>query len=203
MRLFRPLFFLRWLYPGTLFRIKTSDRIICLTFDDGPNPETTSALLEILKKNNIRAVFFCSGLAAEKYPSLIELIRNAGHLIGNHGYHHYNGWVTSSEVYCTDVNYASQFTSGKLFRPPYGRLRLSQYKKLRKTFRIIFWDLMSYDFDNRFGAAKSLAILKKKIRPGSIIVLHDKPGSSSINFLNDFIGMAVERGYSFTIPEFR
>ena len=203
MRLYRLPYIADWLYPQAIFRLKTTENILCLTFDDGPDPESTPGLLDILKRHKIRAVFFCNGKAAETHPCLVERIKEGGHLIGNHGYHHYNGWVTSSEVYCTDVNYASQFTSGKLFRPPYGRLRLCQYKKLRKTFRIIFWDLMSYDFDTGFGAAKSLAILKKKIRPGSIIVLHDKPGSSSINFLEDLIGMAVDRGYSFLIPEFR
>lgn len=203
MRFFSPFFLAGWLYPEAIFRLKTTDKILCLTFDDGPDPESTSKLLEILEKYKIRALFFCDGKAAELYPLLVNKIKEKGHLIGNHGYKHLNGWATSLREYCNDVNYASRFTSGKIFRPPFGFLRLNQYRKLSKSFKIVFWDIMPYDFDRETEAAKSLKILNKKIRPGSVIVLHDSQDSSSVLFLDEFLDNSVTNGYKFTIPEFQ
>jgi peptidoglycan/xylan/chitin deacetylase (PgdA/CDA1 family) len=200
MRLFRPWFFPGILYPDAVFRIKTSEKILFLTFDDGPDPESTPEVLDILNRNNVRAIFFCNGKAAEKYPDMIEKIKETGHLIGNHGYDHLNGWKTSTDKYCDDVNRASLFTSGNLFRPPYGRLTIKQYRRLRKSFRIIFWDIMCYDFDRNFGAERSLHILNKKIHSGSIIVLHDTPEATNKIFIKDFIKTTVSKGYKFELP---
>jgi peptidoglycan/xylan/chitin deacetylase (PgdA/CDA1 family) len=125
------------------------------------------------------------------------MILESGHLIGNHTYSHTDGWRTSSNDYLNDISKASKFSSGKLFRPPYGHLRLRQYRILKKEFKIIFWDLMPYDFDVRFGKERALNVLKKKIRPGSIIVLHDKPSSSALVFLEEFILYARGIGYEF------
>lgn len=188
-------------YPEALFRIKTKDKILCLTFDDGPDPESTPKLLEILDKNNIKAAFFCNGKAAEFYPGLIQMIKYEGHLIGNHGYNHLSGWVTSLMDYCNDIIHASSFTSGKLFRPPYGLLRINQYRHLRNSFKIVFWDIMPYDFDREIEAAKSLQILNSRIRPGSIIVLHDSRYSTSKVFLNEFLDKSVKDGYKFIFSE--
>jgi peptidoglycan/xylan/chitin deacetylase (PgdA/CDA1 family) len=199
MRLFRPWFFHRILYPDAVFRIKTSEKILFLTFDDGPDPESTPEVLHILNNNKVRAIFFCNSEAAEKYPDLVEKIKETGHLVGNHGYDHLNGWKTSTDKYCDDINRASHFTSGNLFRPPYGRLTINQYKRLRKSFRIIFWDIMCYDFDRNFSAEKSLHILNRKLRSGSIIVLHDTTSSTCNAFLNDFIKMSISNGYRFGV----
>ena len=201
MRLYRLPYIADWLYPQAIFRLKTTENILCLTFDDGPDPESTPGLLDILKRHKIRAVFFCNGKAAETYPRLVERIKEGGHLIGNHGYNHLNGWATSARDYYDDIINASRFTSGKLFRPPYGLLRLSQYHRLRKSFRIMFWDVMPYDFDINTGASKSLEILNQKIRPGSIIVLHDRRGSSSLVFLDEFLDRSVGGGYTFSCPD--
>jgi peptidoglycan-N-acetylglucosamine deacetylase len=199
MRHFRPCFLSRWLYPGALFRIRTSEKILCLTFDDGPNPGSTPELLDILDTMNVKAVFFCSGQAAKKYPMLVNEIKSRGHIVGNHCCSHPNGWKTSVKEYCEDAELASQFTSGTIFRPPYGRIRLMQYRYLKRSFRIVFWDIMSYDYDRSFGADRSLRVLNRKIRPGSIIVLHDSPGSTCKIFLKDFIERSVSRGYEFTL----
>jgi peptidoglycan/xylan/chitin deacetylase (PgdA/CDA1 family) len=202
MRLFRPCFFTRWLFPGALFRIDTSEKTLCLTFDDGPDPGSTPELLGILNNYRIKAIFFCSGKAAEQYPELVQQIINEGHIIGNHGYNHLSGWKTSTGRYCNDVYKASVFTSDKLFRPPYGHIRLSQFRCLRKKFIIIFWDIMPYDFDKDFGAANAIEILKKKIRPGSIIVLHDTPDASTLEFIGEFLVYAINKGFRFGLPEF-
>lgn len=190
-----------WFYRDALFRIKTNDKVVCLTFDDGPDPDSTPVILEILDKHNVKAAFFCDGRAAETYPRLVDMIRLRGHRIGNHGYNHLNGWVTSQKEYCKDVNYASRFTSDRLFRPPYGLLRYNQYRHLRNTYKIVFWDIMPYDFDRGIESDRSLEILNKRIRSGSVIVLHDRQDSTAVHFLDEFLYTAVSRGFGFLCPE--
>jgi peptidoglycan/xylan/chitin deacetylase (PgdA/CDA1 family) len=199
MRLFRPGLMARCLYPEAIFRIKTTEKILYLTFDDGPDPFTTPLLLDILERHGVKALFFCDGSAAGKYPDLMDKIRNRGHMIGNHGYSHLNGWLTESDKYINDVTRASKFTSDKVFRPPYGRLSLKQKKILLKSFKIFFWDIMPYDFDRTFGSKRSLRILKDKIRPGSIIVLHDTVSSCANKIVGEFITYAVSEGYGFEL----
>lgn len=200
MRLFRPCFFAQWFYPDAIFRINTTEKVLWLSFDDGPDPVSTPVILDILAKQRVKALFFCSGSAAEKHPELIELIKAQDHLIGNHGYRHLNGWLTSDTDYVRDVELASVITSSSFFRPPYGRLRISQYLKLRKKYKIIFWDIMPYDFDLSFGSDRSMKVLIEKLRPGSVIVLHDKPDSTLIKNLEYFIRTTVEKGYAFNLP---
>ena len=196
MRLFRPGFIAGCLYPEALFRIKTTEKLLFLTFDDGPDPGSTPQLLNILHTFNVPALFFCNGSAAGKYPDLISQIRHNGHLTGNHGYSHLDGWKTDAYKYRDDVLMASALTSVKLFRPPFGRLTLKQ-RNLLDEFQIVFWDIMAYDFDLSFGAEKTLKVLKRKIRPGSIIVLHDTPASCANRILGEFIEFAVKEGYRF------
>jgi peptidoglycan/xylan/chitin deacetylase (PgdA/CDA1 family) len=203
MKLFRPTLIAGLLYPKAIFRLKTRDKTLCLTFDDGPDPESTPKLLRILDKYKIRAVFFCDGKAAEKYPGLVEAIKDKGHQVGNHGYNHLNGWTSSLKEYCDDVYRASSLTSDKLFRPPYGLLRLNQYLQLRKSYMIMFWDIMPYDFDKNIGADRSLEILNDRLRSGSIIVLHDNHDSSSVLFLDEFLDRSCRSGYTFSHPELK
>ena len=145
----------------------------------------------------MKVVFFCTGQLAERHPDLISLIKSKGHAIGNHGYHHLDGWKTSSRVYLRNFSIGEDFTSKLLLRPPYGRIRYKQYRELSESHRIVFWDLMPYDFDKKMTGAKVLDILKKKIRPGSIIVLHDTVCSSVLSFLDEFIEYALTNGYGF------
>lgn len=197
MRLYRPISAIRLFYPGAVFRIRTKKKELYLTFDDGPDPASTPYVLRILEEHNIKAVFFCSGRMAEKHLDLIELIKSSGHIAGNHGYDHYDGWKTGIKDYLDNVSLASGFTSGNLFRPPYGRITLSQFRRLSKTYTIVFWDLMPHDYDNRVTSVKILTILRRKIRNGSVIVLHDRKGSSVLTFLDDFIHEARGMGYAF------
>ena len=199
MRLFRFPSFAGFLYPEAIFRIKTTEKILFLTFDDGPDRETTPVLLQLLRKHGIKSIFFCSGEKAEKYPELINHIKSDGHLIGNHGYSHLNGWDTSDPEYLSDINSAARFTSDKIFRPPFGRIRKSQYNQLKERYRIYFWDLMSFDYDETFGKENSLRILKKKIRAGSVIVFHDRSNSCANEILEEFIIFALKEGYSFEL----
>jgi peptidoglycan-N-acetylglucosamine deacetylase len=199
MRLFRPGLLARGLYPEALFRVKTTEKVLYLTFDDGPDPLSTPQLLHILNKYKVKALFFCTGTAAVMYPNIIKQIKSEGHSIGNHGYSHLNGWKTDPLKYIDDVRKAAEFTSDRFFRPPFGRITPRQMRKL-KAYKIILWDIMAYDFDSAFGSQKSLRILRKKIRPGSIIVLHDKSGSCADKILEDFILFAHENGFRFGEP---
>lgn len=202
MRIFRPCFIAGWIFSEAIFRIKTDEKIICLTFDDGPDPASTPVLLEILGRHNIKALFFCTGRNAESHPSLMARILSEGHLTGNHTWSHLNGLTSSVKNYLDDADKAAAITSDKWFRPPFGRLRVFQYYMLKKRYRILFWDIMPYDFDESFAPEDSLKVLLKKIRPGSIIVLHDNGRSSSAVYLESFLKKVTERGYRFVLPEF-
>lgn len=197
MRLIRPFFLLKLFYPEAIFRIKTKRKELILTFDDGPDPDSTPRILEILETHNVRTTFFCSGQNAERNPELISLIKLKGHIIGNHGYHHLDGWKTATRVYLRNFSISAAFTSESLLRPPYGRIRYVQYRELSENYKIVFWDLMPFDFDEKMTGAKVLSILKKKIRPGSIIVLHDTVSSSVHSYLDEFIDYARSTGYEF------
>lgn len=201
MRLFRPFFFADWLYPEAVFRIRTNDKLLWLTFDDGPDPGSTFQLLDILGRHKIKAAFFCNGKAAQKYPDLVHRIKSEGHIIGNHGYNHKDGWRTSLQNYVGDVDQAAVYTSSSLFRPPFGHLQIGQYRELHKRYKIVFWDMMPYDFDKSLGASGSLKILLRKMRAGSVIVLHDNPDSSVTIYLDEFIITALKKGYRFILPE--
>lgn len=199
MRLIRPSPFMRLLFPEAIFRIEEAEKELYLTFDDGPDPESTPGILDILEAHDAGASFFCLGEAAEKYPALVSRIRSQGNVVGNHGYRHLNGWITNTSVYIRNINRAAEFTSANLLRPPYGWIRPSQYRELVKNYRVVFWDLMPYDFDSSMSAEKILKLLRKKIRPGSVIVLHDSKTSSVLSFLGDFIRYAGGEGYAFRI----
>jgi len=197
MRFFRPFYTVGWIFPEALFRIKSPEKTAYLTFDDGPDPGSTQELLDILDSANVKAVFFCSGYAAAKFPGLVDQIKRRGHLVGNHGYFHLNGWRTSVKKYCDNAEKASYFTSSSFFRPPYGRLRIRQYNHLKKSSKIVFWDIMCYDFDPDFSAERSYATLNKRLRNGSVIVLHDTPVSTSRTFLKSFLEESMAKGYKF------
>ena len=194
---YRPLFLTRKIFSGAIFRIRTKEKIVCLTFDDGPHPESTLKILNVLEKYQVKAMFFLTGSNAEKYPELKDKIIYLGHEIGNHGYSHISGWLTTGKKYSENVSKAEKFTSSQFFRPPYGRLCLNQYHRLIKAYKIVFWDLMPYDFLNGQKGAKCLRILKEKIRPGAVIVLHDKPDSQVTEFLDEFIAFALDEDYKF------
>ena len=202
MRFFRPFRLWRILFPDAIFRIMTNTKVLYLTFDDGPAPETTLPLIRILSDNMVRAIFFCTGSAASANPHIINSLKASGHIIGNHGFDHLDGLLKSSAEYLEDVRKASEITSKSIFRPPYGRMKLSQYIRLKRHYRIIMWDIMPYDFDTEFGAARSLSVLKKMMRPGAIIVLHERKESTILEIIEEFIVYAKKEGYRFDVlPE--
>ncbi len=185
------------IYPEAVYRIKGKGKILYLTFDDGPDPVSTPAILDILQAHDVHATFFCTGSKVLASPGLFARVASEGHTIGNHGFSHLNGLTTSIRAYCSDILRGRDITCSNLFRPPYGRLRVRQYRILERSMRIVFWDLMPYDFDRKLTADQSYSILLRRIRSGSVIVLHDTESSNAALYLDRFIQKALEEGYSF------
>ena len=155
---------------------------VYLTFDDGPIPEVTEWVLDELKKHNVKATFFCIGDNIDKNPEIFKKVISEGHSIGNHTFNHLNGWKTPTETYientkrCEETiqkNSSSNLKS-TLFRPPYGKIKASQSKKIRELgYKIIMWDVLSADFDQTLSQEKCLENVLSNLRPGSVIVFHD------------------------------
>jgi peptidoglycan/xylan/chitin deacetylase (PgdA/CDA1 family) len=197
----RPYGIIRLVYPEAVFRLQTDKDEICLTFDDGPDPDSTYRILELLNIQGIKAVFFCSGMKAQKYPEIIKIINSEGHHTGNHGFHHYDGWKTATEIYVRDINKAAEIVPCRIFRPPFGRIRLSQYSLLKERYNIFFWDIMPYDYDVNLPWKNSYNMLCRNLRKGSVIALHDQQGSSCHKYLKMFITESHDKGYRFILPE--
>jgi peptidoglycan/xylan/chitin deacetylase (PgdA/CDA1 family) len=177
MYLIKTPWWLRALYPSLVWRMKGGEKIIYLTFDDGPHETATPFILDLLKQYNAKASFFCIGKNVSTHPDIYQRIINEGHAVGNHTYHHVNGWKTTDDVYLEDVNRAAQLIDSPLFRPPYGRLKRTQIKKLQtKDHRpqtIIMWDVLSADFDTKLTPDACLGYVLYHTKPGSIVLFHD------------------------------
>jgi peptidoglycan-N-acetylglucosamine deacetylase len=158
--------------PAMTFCMKPLQNSLYLTFDDGPHPESTPRILELLSRHEARATFFCLGRNAEKYPQLLDSIITAGHAVGNHTFSHPNGWLTSTAKYIADIEKAAESISSTLFRPPYGRITPSQYLHIRKKFKIIMWTRQFADYSPRFNPLKSNL---NHLRAGDVVVMHDRP----------------------------
>ncbi|HXB13241.1 MAG TPA: polysaccharide deacetylase family protein [Bacteroidia bacterium] len=162
------------LYPGGVFRIPEKEKkTVYLTFDDGPIPEATPMVLDILKQHKVKATFFCVGENVQKNPQLFNRITDEGHSFGNHTFNHMDGWKNSVNEYADNTKLCAGVVRSNLFRPPYGRITLKQFRKLKKEYKMVFWDVLSMDYDKEYSAEDCLLLVKKYTRPGSIIVFHD------------------------------
>ena len=170
------------IFSNLVWDVPNTENKIYLTFDDGPIPEITVWVLEELKKHDAKATFFCIGHNIEKHPEIFEKVINEGHSIGNHTFNHLNGWKTSTEEYlkntflCEEQILESKICNlkSKIFRPPYGKIKPSQSKKLRRLgYKIIMWDVLSADYDTSISPEKCLENVLQNVSSGSIIVFHD------------------------------
>lgn len=173
---------IKWIFKNYIWDVPNHENKIYLTFDDGPTPEVTNWVLGELQKYNAKATFFCIGDNIKKYPEDFEKVIAQGHSIGNHTFNHLNGFKTLTETYLLNTNlcaseiqkYQIGTIKSKIFRPPYGKIKPSQSKILRELgYKIIMWDVISYDFDKTISKKKCLQNVVKNTRPGSIIVFHD------------------------------
>lgn len=160
-------------YPKLVWDLPNNEKKIYLTFDDGPVPEVTEWVLDLLKENNIKATFFCIGDNVAKHPNIYNRILAENHTVGNHTFNHLNGWKTSGGEYIKNVIECQQLVESNLFRPPYGRIKKSQLNKLSVRYKIVMWDVLSGDFDQKLSPEKCYENVINNTVSGSIIVFHD------------------------------
>ena len=171
---------LKKFYFDCIWHIPTTEKILYLTFDDGPHEEATPFVLDMLHQYQAKATFFCIGKNVVEHPGLYERILAEGHRTGNHSYSHLNGWQVSSEEYIQDIIKARGYIDSTLFRPPYGRVSSFQRKLLTRkgaangvAFKIIMWDVLSGDFDLKITADQCAKNVINNAKSGSIITFHD------------------------------
>ncbi|MDE6715873.1 MAG: polysaccharide deacetylase family protein [Muribaculaceae bacterium] len=165
----------RMLFPEGIWRIVNRKRpkTVYLTFDDGPIPEVTPWVLDLLDRYGIKATFFCVGENVARYPELFAEIRKRGHSVGNHTYNHMQGIKCSAYNYVKNVLKADSLINSSLYRPPHGQMNLKQSRMLKKRFNIIMYDLVTRDYSKKLNGEQVLNNVKKYTRSGSIIVFHD------------------------------
>lgn len=166
------------IFSSYVWSLPAEGKQVYLTFDDGPHPEITPWVLNQLKRFDAAGTFFCIGNNVEKHPGTYQRILEEEHSVGNHTFNHLNGWKTEDNMYLEDVTKATQFIKSSLFRPPYGRIKNSQAKKIKtamdtKEAKIIMWDILSADFDSSLLPQQCLNNVVENITPGSIVVFHD------------------------------
>lgn len=162
----------RRLLPDMMWEGEDSDAVY-LTIDDGPTPEITPQVLEILNRYNVKATFFCLGKNVDQYPELYRMILDAGHKTGNHSYSHGKGWRLSTEHYVEDVDLAAQMINSELFRPPYGRITKRQAKVLAQRYSLVMGNIVSEDYNHSITPDRCLENVTRHVKGGSIIVFHD------------------------------
>lgn len=195
-------------FNNLVWDIPNLDKKIFLTFDDGPIPEITEWVLDILKSEEIKATFFCIGDNIKKHPEVYKRILAEDHQIGNHTFNHLNGWKTKTNHYidnfklceteCLKLNSEHSF----LFRPPYGKIKPSQTKAIRNLgYKIIMWDVLSYDFDPNIIPEKCLENVISNTEQGSIIVFHDsKKAEKNLKYaLPKAIQILKNKGFVFDV----
>ena len=192
------------LWPSYVWHIDTKEKILYLSFDDGPHPEVTPFVLEALKKYNAKASFFCIGKNVVAFPGLYQQILSEGHAAGNHTQDHLNGWKTKNGVYLKNVMQAAIHIDSALFRPPYGRIKSSQARNIagalqKKNAKIIMWTVLSGDFDTTISSEKCLQNVIGSAHPGAIIVFHDSAKAfTRLQYtLPRVLEFFSERGYLF------
>ena len=169
----QPPFFYRMLFPETIWRIPGDKKTVYLTFDDGPIPQVTPWVLDVLDYYEVKATFFCVGDNVARNPNLFQVIRNRGHQVGNHTMNHVQGMSMSPEKYVRNVMNAHDLIQSRLFRPPHGHMLPGQAKLLKKDFSIIMWDVVTRDYSNKLSGEQVFGNVKRYARNGSIIVFHD------------------------------
>lgn len=196
------------LFSNQVWDLPNTQGKIYLTFDDGPTPEITDWILEVLRSHNIKATFFCIGNNIRQHPDLFKKLIQQGHAVGNHTHNHLQGWRTPVRKYLENIREcqdeldknATDVPQALLFRPPYGKIRVDQSSKLRrKGYKIIMWDVLSADFDTRITPEQCLRNVTENTTQGSIIVFHDsvKAFKNLEYTLPKAIEILKEKGFKF------
>lgn len=193
----------RALYPKTLWRFHSPGRkTVYLTFDDGPIPEVTPWVLDLLDRYRIKATFFCVGDNVRKHPQLYEELLRRGHRVGNHTFNHLQGWQHRTKTFLENTEKAAQYIQSNLFRPPHGHMRLLQSDALiRAGYRIVMWDVVTRDYSRYITPEQVFENVKKYSRAGSVIVFHDslKAEKNMRYALPRAIEWLQQEGYAFEL----
>ena len=160
-------------FPLAIWRMPIDKKVVYLTFDDGPIPEVTPLVLDLLMEHNIKATFFAVGENVFRYPEIFEQIVEDGHAVGNHTYHHLQGLKSDNKTYYKDIVQANKMIGSNLFRPPHGWLKRAQYRYLSGKYKIIMWDVISCDYNRNITKEEVLNNVLEFAREGSIITFHD------------------------------
>ena len=197
----QPAKFLRWIYPTALWRMSPTEKSVYLTFDDGPIPEVTPWVLDVLDRYGVKATFFMVGENAAKHPEVFEMVKARGHRIGNHTYNHIGGMRHGISSYVANVDKANELLRTNLFRPPHGWMKWEQFLFVRSSYRVVMWDLVTRDYSTHLNGRDVLLNVRRYARPGSIITFHDS--LKSLDKLLYALPRAIEwlqaQGYSFRV----
>jgi peptidoglycan/xylan/chitin deacetylase (PgdA/CDA1 family) len=191
----------RNLYSGSHWKFNTDEKAIYLTFDDGPVPEVTPWVLDLLDSYGIKATFFCVGDNVLRYPEIYQTVQERGHAVGNHTFHHLQGWKVTTQTYLQDVENAAKLINSNLFRPPHGHMRLPQFYALKKKYKVIMWDVVTRDYSRLMTAGQVFEVVKKYTCNGSVIVFHDslKAGDRMKESLPKSIEWLIRQRYDFRV----
>ena len=203
--------FIQRFFPNIIWKKKTDEKKIWLTFDDGPEEEVTEFILETLKKFNIKASFFLIGKKIQEFPELTKEIIKEGHIVGNHSFSHLNGFKSKKEEYIYDIELGQKLINEKLvemgitnkikiFRPPFGRILPQQIKRLKENYKIVMWDIFSWDFKKNISPEKIYNNVIDNVVEGSILVFHNNNKSlDNLKLtLEDTLVKLKERGFVFS-----
>jgi len=195
----RPTWILSRIYPNGIFRKNPEERSVYLTFDDGPIPELTPWILEFLDSRGIKATFFVVGDNVHKYPELFQSIVDRGHIVGNHSYNHVRSMRMRNPDFIDNVKKCDTLFKTRLFRPPHGIMRRWSYRYMKEVYDIVFYDVITRDYNPKMKPSQIMWIVKHYTRNGSIIVFHDS--LKSLKNLKTVLPQAIdwlsEQGYSF------
>jgi peptidoglycan/xylan/chitin deacetylase (PgdA/CDA1 family) len=192
---------LKRLFPQFIWDIPTTNKIVYLTFDDGPEPEITSQVLALLANYKAKSTFFCTGEKVNKNPETMKLLNDNSHAIGNHGYSHISGFSTANSAYYNNCIAGMQVTQSLLYRPPYGRITPKQAKMLIPQHKIILWSILSKDY-SRFTTPDICANnVVQNVYPGAIVVFHDtrQAAKNLLPALPLILESLLDKGYEFGV----
>lgn len=198
----QPPFFYRLLFTEAIWRIlQRGKKVVYLTFDDGPIPEETPWVLDVLDRYGVKATFFMVGDNVRRYPELFEEVKRRGHSYGNHTMHHLQGIKECNQRYFRDITEASNLIHSTLFRPPHGIMWPGQARLIKRHYNVVMYDLVTRDYSKRLNGDQVLQNVMRYARNGSIIVFHDSLKAE--RNLRDALPAAIEwlqaEGYSFEV----
>ncbi len=193
--------FITKLFPSLLWKIPNNDNVVYLTFDDGPVPEATPWVLDLLDKYKIKASFFCVGDNVRKYPQIYNDLIQRGHSVGNHTFNHLNAFSTKPIDYFNNIEKASSYINSNLFRPPRGFIKKSHYKLVKQKYKTVMWTVLSVDYDKNVKVDKCVKNVVNNVQSGSIIVFHDsiKAWKNMHQALPRVIENLLQRGFQFEV----